>query len=338
MPAAVLLIPDWPSFDAADQVESKVWPELVTLTQLLSRGERRCLTAGWLPATLETLQLTPLHAVPVARWFQQETEAVPVGCIAQPVHLIAGMSQVHLHAQGVLDLPAEELCELAETFNEALGEGQWQLRVQDDSLLLSGVSFDTEGAATAAGLQAEPLQFQGRALSAEGSAPQASPTLRRLNAEIQMWLAAHPLNQRRERARRLAVNALWFWGGGRTDQNWRPSPTVGPTRSWAVKHHCLKALARMTAGQIHAAIQLPQLSEFRVNSLLEVRLGAEPVQQLEQSVFAPLLQALDERLVEHADLILGGQSWQLKARRSLWSRARQMAARRRQNCWQMLSA
>jgi hypothetical protein len=37
----------------------------------------------------------------------------------------------------------------------------------------------------------------------------------RLLNEMQMFLHAHDLNRERERRGRLAVNSLWFWGGGR---------------------------------------------------------------------------------------------------------------------------
>ncbi len=41
----------------------------------------------------------------------------------------------------------------------------------------------------------------------------AGGTLRRLGAEIEMWLHEHPLNQQRRTGRgQLPVTTLWFWG------------------------------------------------------------------------------------------------------------------------------
>ncbi|MDE2220877.1 MAG: hypothetical protein KGJ52_10920, partial [Gammaproteobacteria bacterium] len=43
---------------------------------------------------------------------------------------------------------------------------------------------------------------------------EAARALRRLGAEIEMWLHEHPVNRARAARGLLEANALWLWGGG----------------------------------------------------------------------------------------------------------------------------
>ena len=53
-----------------------------------------------------------------------------------------------------------------------------------------------------------------------------APALRRLSAEIEMWLHEHRVNQARVKRGRLPITALWFWGGGvaRAGVGFEPGP------------------------------------------------------------------------------------------------------------------
>jgi hypothetical protein len=131
--------------------------------------------------------------------------------LATPIHRIAGLTRVHLDRRGLLQLPPDELGTLVADFNQVFGGGaaaELHLRrLHDSSLLL-------EGPASLVARTTEPA----RALVAglEDSQPQGSQAaaLKRLGAEVEMWLHAHPLNSQRARRGVPAVNALWFWGGG----------------------------------------------------------------------------------------------------------------------------
>src|SRR5262249_36518298 len=54
----------------------------------------------------------------------------------------------------------------------------------------------------------------GASISEALPAAAEAPALRRLSAEIEMWLHDHRVNQRRVKDGRLPITALWFWGGG----------------------------------------------------------------------------------------------------------------------------
>jgi hypothetical protein len=52
--------------------------------------------------------------------------------------------------------------------------------------------------------------------------------LRRLGAEIEMWLHAHPLNERRARREAPPISTLWVWGGGEPALTGRAATTALP--------------------------------------------------------------------------------------------------------------
>jgi hypothetical protein len=126
--------------------------------------------------------------------------------IASPVHLQAGLTRVHLGPGGLLRLAAPEQAALAADFGRTFGSSGPTLLplVSGDFLLetpdLAAVAT-TEPARCAAGDVAEALP-----------AGAAAAPLRRLIAEIEMWLHGQPLNEARERRGEPAVNALWLWG------------------------------------------------------------------------------------------------------------------------------
>jgi len=70
----------------------------------------------------------------------------------------------------------------------------------------------------------------------------SDPALRRLGAEIEMWLHEHPVNAVRARRGEAPVTGLWLWGGG-------PSPgNEAPTNARASGGAPTLASAAATAG------------------------------------------------------------------------------------------
>ncbi len=65
----------------------------------------------------------------------------------------------------------------------------------------------------------------------EASLPKGSDarSLKRLGAELEMWLHAHPLNETRRRRGELPVSSLWLWGGGPRVADVAPNPAPVPT-------------------------------------------------------------------------------------------------------------
>ena len=128
--------------------------------------------------------------------------------IATPVHLVAGLSSVHLDARGLVQVELEVRRDLALDFNKVFGESGFRLEA------LPSAGFLMSGPRIADPDIVDPARVLGASIT--GVLPEASnaPTLRRLVAEIEMWLHDHPVNVARQRRGRLPITALWLWGGG----------------------------------------------------------------------------------------------------------------------------
>jgi hypothetical protein len=127
---------------------------------------------------------------------------------ATPVHLMAGLTSLHLDRRGLLQLREEELHELARDFSRVFGESEFHLETIGSDLFLmrnrDGIVASTTEPARAVGSELRSVLPTGRNASA----------LRRLGAELEMWLHEHPINQHRAARGELPVSTLWLWGGG----------------------------------------------------------------------------------------------------------------------------
>jgi hypothetical protein len=129
-------------------------------------------------------------------------------CVASPVHLVAGMTNVTLSSAGVLRLEAAESTALAADFNRVFGDAGARLSVGRNALLLC--VFDRVVAATTH----DPLDVVGREVFESQPAGVDAPRLRRLMSEIELWLFEHAVNRERAARRQAAITGLWLWGGG----------------------------------------------------------------------------------------------------------------------------
>jgi len=129
---------------------------------------------------------------------------------ATPVYLIAGLTSLHLDRRSILRLPADESASLAEDFGSVFGDGEFSLEPMDSGIFMmrSRGSIDTRTTEPARAVVSD-LQ------TSLPTGPQA-PVLRRLGAELEMWLHGHPVNQRRASRGEMPVSTLWLWGGGAT--------------------------------------------------------------------------------------------------------------------------
>lgn len=127
--------------------------------------------------------------------------------LATPVHLVAGLASVHLDPRGLLQVEAGARQLLAAEFNSAFGESGYRLEALSSGFLLTGPRIaDVE--------TVDPARVLGASISEALPAASDAPVLRRLSAEIEMWLHSHPVNEERTRRGRLPISALWLWGGG----------------------------------------------------------------------------------------------------------------------------
>ena len=170
----------------------------------LERGWREWV-ARWVGR--EDLAQAPVSVVAAAgRADQSASEATP--WMATPLHLAAGLTTLHFDVRGILRLPPEELDELSLDFHRSFQDSTLVPLASGEFLLhLAGVppARTTEPARIAGGNVADALPQGAGAAS-----------LRRLGAEIEMWLHEHSVNRARVRRGELPVSTLWIWGGGAT--------------------------------------------------------------------------------------------------------------------------
>lgn len=191
----------------------------------------------WLAARwrLDDLPIAPLRLAGDAG----DPTGHPWMCL-DPVQLAVGRDGVRFAAKPV-EIGAEEDAELraavAPLFAE-LGEllatapGRWHLRLTEP--------LDLVTVAPIPGAAVDPSLPDG----SDGA------RFRRLLAEAQMVLHAHPLNRRRDDAGRPTVNSLWPWGAGRL-----PTITAAPFDAVHADDAVLRGLAQ--AGGI-AAERVPE--------------------------------------------------------------------------------
>jgi hypothetical protein len=311
----LLVIPDPP--DIADAAGEGA-PELPALSELMRQGEVSLPDRDWRSGLLRDLGLASLASVAPAEIAAQALALEPGSsvCIATPVHVVAGMSRVHLHAEGVLRLaPAQRDSFHAafvaqfgtEPLLHAAGEG-WLLQAPWAHVADDG----------------DPGEWRGAPLSRLPAATPALQAMRRTGAEIEMWLAGSNWNQGREQRGDLLPNLLWLWGGGRVAD--RPAvPAAQGLRLCA--GNADPWLAGMAALAGRAVQPLPpewcaaewseesQASAPAVFLLPAAGMEAGHWQDLERRWFEPLLRELRARRIRSLTIRMGRRSWQVRLRR-----------------------
>jgi len=188
--------------------------ELPGLARIARYGNGHALEQGWRPwlATWSGQgELTQSAPATIAAAASRATAAEVKGrmvWLATPVHLVAGLASVHLDARGLLHVDLDARRALAHDFNTVFAESGFRLEALPSAgFLLMGPRIDDLDTV-------EPARILGASVT--GVLPEAStaPTLRRLIAEMEMWLHSHPVNAERTRRGRLPITALWLWGGG----------------------------------------------------------------------------------------------------------------------------
>jgi hypothetical protein len=179
-------------------------------------GARAALPRGWRPWLAETVgraDLSDVAPVCVAAAAHESAGARAAAAddsaavwIASPVHLEAGLTRVRLDHGGLLRLAAPEQAALAQDFRRTFGcPGPALTPLAAGDFLL-----ETPGVAAVA--TCEAARCVGGDLAQALPAGTGAAPLRRLMAEIEMWLHGQPLNEARQRRGEPTVNALWLWG------------------------------------------------------------------------------------------------------------------------------
>jgi len=212
-------------------------PQLPALCELLRLGKVRDRHADWRSGLA-----TDLGAPALADCAPASVAGCAVGglvtgngvCLAEPVHMIAGMASVHLHPAGLVALDGRETSELQEGFAREFGTASQRLHRAGDGLLL-------ESPLASAAQAADPAKLLGSELEIHRTSGEAQLQLRRLGVEVEMWLSGSKLNRERERRGELPVTALWFWGGGSVEL---PQIPTHDRTQWKEAHGALEAAMR----------------------------------------------------------------------------------------------
>src|SRR5687767_12568182 len=102
--------------------------------------------------------------------------------IATPVHLVAGLASVHMDAHGLLQVEPDVRRQLAQEFNTVFCESGFSLEALPSAgFLMTGPRMDDRDTV-------EPARVLGASISEVLPEASSAPTLRRLLAEIEMWL------------------------------------------------------------------------------------------------------------------------------------------------------
>jgi hypothetical protein len=194
--------------EAFEEARTDALPRLPGLECVLRHARRDAARQDWRAfiATLagreDLLGRPPAAVVAAAHGLEQPERA----WFATPVHLQPGLDHLRLHPAGVLRPDEPELRDLAAGFAAAFaGEGVRLHPVERGFLLLG---LEPTDAATE-----DPARYLGADLRGAPARGPGAARLRRLGAEIEMWLHARGSPPA---GRGLPINALWVWGGGRT--------------------------------------------------------------------------------------------------------------------------
>jgi len=324
-PSLTLLLP---SFDLPDDG----WPDMPALQTLLSKGEREAITEtfattlcahfGLFAVKGSELPLAALSALGdglaagEGGWLQ-----------ADPVHLVADRDQLYLSASTALQLSQTEADSLVGELNRLYADDGWQFIAATPQRwylhLPQSVVMTTTPTAEAMGRSVGEVLPQG----------EEAMVWQRVMTEVQMLLHSSPVNDARAGQGKLAVNGLWFWGGGvlpqaAGDGEWQQVFTNHPLARGLAKWHGVK----------FESPSLRQLSacDGRVlwvgDSLPSKQQDTMAFEALEQQLFVPLLTMLQHAELSQLVIELPGQGrWRVDRRalcgwRGRWWRRRKPLA------------
>jgi hypothetical protein len=229
VPRLTFVIPDfYPTRQSADSQAGL--PRLPTLEAWLAGARVEALPGGWRAWLLAAhapglaqAALAPVAALAMpggkgsSNDAQAATAAAPQAAqialahpwLATPVHFVAGLDTLRLHPAGLLVLDLGEQQALAADFGRVFAGSGWRLHASGRRELL------LEGPSSAGVHSGDPARWLGGDPASGLPSGAGSGPLRRLGAELEMWLHEHPVNRAREARGQLAVSALWLWGGGK---------------------------------------------------------------------------------------------------------------------------
>ena len=298
-------------------------------------GEKRSLAGGWRAWAARWLGLPQYAGESPASVAAAALAAAPADravWLATPLHLVAGLTTLHVDRRSALRLPGPELTQLAASFAATFHGSGFDLQpLADGELLLCGPADLAQATTT------EPARLLLTPMAEALPAGAGSAALRRLSAEIEMWLHDHPLNDERMRRREPPVATLWLWGGG-VPVAARPAATRETAAAAFGSDSYLRGLWRLAGGETRpmpvdwrTVIGEPRLARalgvVEVAELLHAnplwRLG-EAMAEIDRRLLAPSLAALQRGELDRLTLVANDRSLVVRAadRWRLWRRKR----------------
>jgi hypothetical protein len=294
-------------------------PRLPLLETVLARSTVTALAAdwrGWLAsrsAAVPGQGSTPAATVAAAWELRRSSGQAPgQAWLATPVHYFAGLDTVHLHPAGLLWLEREEQQRLAADFARVFADSPWQLRSHGErELLLLGPAIKASGA--------DPAYFAGSDPSPGLPRGEGAATLRRLGAEMEMWLYEHPLNLERRRRGELPVTTLWLWGAEGAPAAAPPATAPAPAARLYGRDTYAEALWRLQGGAaaplpaaFDAALITPHADSVFLYPLLQPQGLTAALEQLERRWLPGALRAVSARRVSVLRLLIGARAYSLR--------------------------
>jgi hypothetical protein len=307
----------WLPAALSEAVSRQSLPRLVTLGAWLGRGT--CLgvrSSAWREWLLEAV--TPAASGVLHAWAAGPSVARASGiasagdgatwCLAQPVHLAAGVDHLRLAPLRSLNLTDADAQELAASVQARFGvtdfavagvvDGNWVLRFPGP------VDCVTHAPDAVVGCDVHGYMPSGR----DGA------RIRSRGNEIQMLLHEHPVNLRRARAGQLPVNGGWLWGFGVV-------PAQAPALAVAgwelrVADPWLRALWQGQGGPVSTpAWPLAAVQGATLIALEEppAPAASESLLWLEQNLLLPLAAGLGNGSIARVELLLGDTEWLVRA-------------------------
>ena len=253
----------------------------------------------------------------------------PVGtwACARPVHLATAIEHLRF-AQEDVDMQAGESMALLEDINRHLEGRGFTLHAQ-----AGAADWTLECAEPIECSSVEPDLAAGRNVRDLMPAGRDGARVRSLVNEIQMLLHEHPVNLDRVARGSPAINTLWLWGFGRSeDMDTVHLPTLYTDDAW------LSGIWRLHGAHIRSLDEFAAGGDIDANNAMVAAscpprggLSADGISgalaRAERVCLAPALAALRSGAVRGVDVLLGGRTLLVEssARFRFWRRSKPLA-------------
>ena len=249
---------------------------------------------------------------PVAHACAHHLGVEPAGSwLATPVALEARLDHVRLRDRGILHLTLDDLSALAREFQSSFGPETLIAGGTKDVLILGR-------GPVAPARTTDPARLLDMDVGAALPSGPGSGELRRLSAEIEMWLPGTRVNAGRERARLRKITSLWLWGGGGAPARDRPALTGGDFELYGDDAYLAALVALRATGLLNRAPEgFDHLGAFaNAFVVLSPMSGAnyQSLAQLESSWFAPIRGALSAGDLDSFRLVANDRVFQISPR------------------------